>query len=114
MRPRPYQNFLRAYYRHGAYRSVSKTLLGTWAEHFDLGSLTNKLIELRSDLVKTAEFRSLTNYIEFWVSLLSNLNYQVLALKRDFYSRSHAFNLPSRASSGVINSTFFQMYSFFG
>ena len=35
-----------------------------WAEHFDLCSLTNKVIELRSDLVKKVEFKSFKNYIE--------------------------------------------------
>ena len=50
-------------------------------EDFDLEYLTNKLIELRSDLVKKAEFKTFTNYTDFWVSLLSNLEYQTLAQK---------------------------------
>ena len=50
-------------------------------EDFDLDYLTNKLIELRSDLVKKAELKTLTNYTYFWVSLLSNLEYQTLAQK---------------------------------
>ena len=45
--------------RKGAYQKHC------WAEYFDLGSLTNKLIELRSDLVKKAEFKSFANYTEF-------------------------------------------------
>ena len=44
-------------------------------EDFDLEYLTNKLIELRSDLVKKAKFKTSTNYTDFWVSLLSNLEY---------------------------------------
>ena len=50
-------------------------------EDFDLEYLTNKFIELRSDLVKIAEFKTFTNYTDFWVSLLSNLEYQTLTQK---------------------------------
>ena len=50
-------------------------------EDFDLDYLTNKLIELRSDLVKKAEFKTFTNNTDFWISLLSNLEYQILAQK---------------------------------
>ena len=52
-------------------------------EDFDL-VLTNKFIELRSDLVKKAEFKTFTNYTDFWVSLLSNFEYQTLAQKAIF------------------------------
>ena len=50
-------------------------------EDFNLDYLTNKLIELRSNLVKKTEFKIFTNYTNFWVSLLSNLEYQTLAQK---------------------------------
>ena len=50
-------------------------------EDFDLDYLTDKLIELRSDLGIKAEFKTITSYIDFWVSLLSNLEYQTLTQK---------------------------------
>ena len=50
-------------------------------EDFELEYLTNKLIELRSDLVKKVEFKTFTNYTDFWVSLLSILEYQTLSQK---------------------------------
>ena len=53
-------------------------------EDFDLYYPTNKLIELRSDLFKKAAFKTFTNYTEFRVSLLSNLEYQTLAQKAIF------------------------------
>ena len=50
-------------------------------EDFDLDYLINKLVKLRSDLVKKAELKTFTNYTDFWVSLLSNFEYQTLAQK---------------------------------
>ena len=41
------------------------------------------------------------------LSLLSSLDYQALVLS-DFHSRTHAFDLPLRASSGVISLHFFK------
>ena len=38
-------------------------------EEFDLGHLNNEFIDLRSDLVQKAEFKSFKNNNEFWVSL---------------------------------------------
>ena len=66
-----------------------------WAEHFDLGSLTNKRIELRSELVKKTELKSFTNYMEYWESLLSNLDYLAPALK----AISILVRVPSTAST---------------
>ena len=51
------------------------------SKDFDLGSLTNTLIELRSDWVKKRHSNLLQTTTEFSVLLLSNLNYQALALK---------------------------------
>ena len=50
-------------------------------EEFDRGHLNNELIELRSDLVPNAEFKSFKNYNEFWVSLFEVPQYQNLAQK---------------------------------
>ena len=50
-------------------------------EEFDLGHLNNELIELRSDLVQKAEFKSVINYNEFWGSLFEVPEYQNLAQK---------------------------------
>ena len=50
-------------------------------EEFDLGHLTNELIELRSDLLQKAEFKSFKNYNEFWILLLKVYEYRILAQK---------------------------------
>ena len=77
------QNF-GVYFSEGNYVSLNSLL---WIvqpftnEDFDLDYLTNKLIKLRSDLLKKAEFKTFTNYTNFWVSFLSNLEYQTLAQK---------------------------------
>ena len=66
-------------------------------EDFDLEYLTNKLIELRCDLVKKVEFKTFTNYTGFWVLLLSNLEYKNSCSKSNFHPSLHAFNVPLRA-----------------
>ena len=41
-------------------------------EDFDLEYLINKLIKLRSNLVKKAKFKAFTNYTGFWELLLKS------------------------------------------
>ena len=76
------QNF-GVYFPEDSYLSMNSLLwiVQPFTNDFDLQYLTSKLIELRSDLVKKAEFETFTNYADFWVSLLSNLEYQTLDQK---------------------------------